>query len=172
MRMRRFFLAALVGLMVLVPLVAMADPAVPGNRVSNEVTGGFVVNALATYPVTLTLTEAPPTSLYIGQKFTMTLSCESLAVNEGGWSIGNALIVLTATIDGTPATGSNVSTMSIGETTNYPLGYDEVGGFFYWGPRDGFVLAPDYFESTQFEVEPLKTGSWAFTAWVVDLPDM
>ena len=150
--------------------VFAADPA-GSNPISNPLTGTIPVTAEdKTGWVALTWVTGPPASARVNAPFTVAVNTENMT----GATIGKVLFIVDLRKGGIAATPADVTIIGtdprdapVGGT--WPLGYDATGQFFYWGPREGFLMAIGNLTSS-FVVTFLQVGNYTLNIYAVQLP--
>jgi hypothetical protein len=163
---------AMVLLLVLMPVVTASatNPTPPvGGLISNSLGGGFTATALPSTFVTLSW-GTQPTNVFVGRSFNMSVRATSLPEADGGRTVNKALFVITATKTvGAATEAAGPGDVDVKTTGGVPLGYDSAGGFFYFGPRTGFEMTPNWDVTTEFVVTPKAAGTYSFIIQCVDL---
>lgn len=135
---RMVFVALALAMALAVPLVAQAAT-VPGTPISNILTTS--TTALA-QPITVKWAPKPPAQVIVGGKFQAGVNMTSTA------DMDRVLVIVEIKkADGSDATPADFEAVA---EDGQPLGYDEKGGFWYWGPRSGFSVPKGYDVTTVF----------------------
>ncbi|MEW5762766.1 MAG: hypothetical protein AB1776_06175 [Bacillota bacterium] len=114
----------------------------------------------------------------VNQDFTITGTAKLNLNLAGVTEVGRVLYVIEVTRNGQAATSADVTVIGPPAQqggNEQPLGYDEDGKFFYWGPRSGFTFSTAMYGqdgkvTTPFKVTFKNTGSYNVKAYAVQLP--
>lgn len=164
--MKRILVFVVITGLLMVPAMAGANTIdLPGTPISNTEGGQFEALTPADRPITIGLSGLR--DIAVGRSFEVTVTAESLDLDSGGQNYSKALFVVEITVGNRLATPDDIDIEAMGGDS---LGYDADGGFFFWGPREGFAIDADHFdEEVVFIVMPLTPGTYGFDIVCVNL---
>lgn len=174
--------AILTGVLALALVLAFAGAAmaatVPGTQISNDLSASVTVVSPAN-SITLqwyagsvqagseTVSAVDPTGLQ-SVRVGDTIPVAVKAIKNISGTIDRVLYVVEVT-----GSQNGFTVQGYDYTLNQwiPLGYDSQGGFYYWGPRQGFSFTDAMGTPTSpFKITFSQPGTYSFKIYAVQLP--
>jgi len=132
-------------------------------RLEDQAVLASVEQAVSVGPVlTLSWDPAPPVQATVNQVFNVEVTASK---DPKVIEVNDVLYVIEVTKGDNPATPADIEAET---TEGVKLGYDEAGGFFYYGPRSGFTFS-EATVTTGFQVKVKKAGTYGVKVYAVKL---
>lgn len=113
-----------------------------------------------------------PATKTVNREFTINSTAKLNSALTGVTEVSRVLYVIEVTKDNAAVGTDDVTVVA---SDGQALGYDEIGKFFYWGPRTGFTFSTSMYGegnnvTTPFKVTFKNTGTYNVKAYAVQLP--